>query len=307
MSWVVLAIALVIVLFIVLGYKRDGNVLRWKTKSKQLIALLGLVVVVFGCFSSVPTGHTGIVTTFGKVEENTFEAGVNLKSPVQKVILMDNRNQKATINLVCFSSDIQEVSIVYSLNYQIRKENAQDIYRTIGSNYFDTVISPRIQESVKVVVAKYKAETLVSDRSKLSAEIQADLTETLSRFNIEVISTSVEDMDFTDAFTTAVEAKQVAEQNKLKAITEQEQKVLEAEAAARQKVIAAQADAETAKIAADASRYAKEQEAEGNRKLQESITDELIRYKEIEKWDGKLPEIYGGSDGVLPIIDNRNQ
>jgi len=307
MSWILLSIAVTAVLFIALGYEKSAQGFRWKAKGKQLISLLGLIIVGFGCFSSVPTGHTGIVTTFGKVEEKTFEAGVNFKSPVQKVILMDNRNQKATIDLVCFSSDIQEVSIVYSLNYQIRKENAQDIYRTIGSNYFDTVISPRIQESVKVIVAKYKAETLVSDRSKLSAEIQTNLTETLSRFNIEVISTSVEDMDFTDAFTTAVEAKQVAEQNKLKAITEQEQKVLEAEAAAKQKVIAAQTDAETAKIAADAARYAKEQEAEGNRKLQESLTDELIRYKEIEKWDGKLPEIYGGADGVLPIIDNRNQ
>ncbi|HNX14904.1 MAG TPA: SPFH domain-containing protein [Oscillospiraceae bacterium] len=307
MSWIFLAIAVTVILFIALGYERDAQVLRWRGKRKQLISLFGLLLVVFGCFSSVPTGHTGIVTTFGKVEQNTFEAGVNFKSPVQKVILMDNRNQKATVNLVCFSSDIQEVSIVYSLNYQIRKENAQDIYRTIGSNYFDTVISPRIQESVKVIVAKYKAETLVSERSKLSAEIQANLTETLSKFNIEVISTSVEDMDFTEAFTTAVEAKQVAEQNKLKAITEQEQKVLEAEAAAKQKVIAAQADAETAKIAADAGRYAKEQEAEGNRKLQESITDELIRYKQAERWDGKLPEIYGGDDGVLPIIDNRIQ
>ena len=307
MSWIIMAIAAVIVLFVALGYEKDGSILRWKAKSRQWISLLGLLLVIFGCFSSVPTGHTGIVTTFGKVEENTFEAGVNLKSPVQKVILMDNRNQKATIELACFSSDIQEVSIVYSLNYQIRKENAQIIYRTIGSNYFDTVISPRIQESVKVIVAKFKAETLVSERSKFSAEIQANLTEALSKFNIEVISTSVEDMDFTEAFTTAVEAKQVAEQNKLKAITEQEQKVLEAEAAAKQKVIAATADAETAKIAADAGRYAKEQEAEGNRKLQESITDELIRYKETEKWDGKLPEIYGGADGVLPIIDNRNQ
>jgi regulator of protease activity HflC (stomatin/prohibitin superfamily) len=40
-------------------------------------------------------------------------------------------------------------------------------------------------------------------------------------------------MDFTDAFTNAVEAKQVAQQNKLKAETEAEQKVIEAEAAAK--------------------------------------------------------------------------
>ena len=52
--------------------------------------------------------------------------------------------------------------------------------------------------------------------------------------------------DFTDAFTNAVEAKQVAAQNKLKAQTEQEQATMEEEARAKRAIITANAEAEQA-------------------------------------------------------------
>ena len=43
------------------------------------------------------------------------------------------------------------------------------------------------------------------------------LPASLAAYNIELVGASIENMDFTDAFTDAVEAKQVAEQNKLRA------------------------------------------------------------------------------------------
>ena len=145
---------------------------------------------------------------------------------------MDNRIQKQTINLSCFSSDIQEVTMVYTINYQINKENAQNIYKTIGTDYYNTVIVPCITESTKIVAAKYSAEDLISERTSLADAIEIELAEKLTAYNIELVSTSIEDMDFSDAFTDAVEAKQVAQQNKLRAETEAEKAKIEAEAAA---------------------------------------------------------------------------
>ena len=242
------------------NYKRDGNGNRIQktTRPFKKFAVLAMVVGILlailltwlGCIASVPTGHTGVVTTFGKVEDKTFDAGFNMKAPWQKVVTMDNRVQKANTTLACFSSDIQEVTIAYTLNYQIDKANAQEIYRSVGTAYYDTVVVPNIAEAVKVVTAQYTAERLVSSRAELAAAIDAVLSENLAKYNIQVVSTAIEDMDFTDAFTNAVEAKQVAAQNKLQAEIEQAQKVMEQQAAAEMAVIQANAAAETAKIQA---------------------------------------------------------
>lgn len=281
-------------LFVGLGFVR-GTRVTWKLNAKQLLSVLGVAVIALSCYVSVPTGHTGVVTTFGSVEDYTLEAGMHFKLPWQEVIKMDNRVQKNTQDLSCFSSDIQEVSMTYTVNYQISKLDAMTIYKTIGTGYFDTVIAPCITESVKIVTAKYSAEALVSSRSLMAEEIERVLEQKLRAYNIELVGTSIENMDFTDAFTDAVEAKQVAEQNKLRAQTEAEQKVLEAKAAAEIKKVEADAEAYELKTRAEA-------EAEANRKISQSLTQKLIAYTYAQRWDGKLPTLMTG-DGSLPMLD----
>ncbi len=278
------------------------------------IALVGgIFFMACDCITTIPTGHTGIVTTFGRVEDYTYEAGVHTKAPWQQVVKMDNRIQKASVEMFCFSSDIQEVSTVYTINYQIEKANAQTIYRTIGKDYYTTIILPRIEESVKSMIAKYNAESLIASREQLSVEIREDLTAKLAAYNVEVIDASIENLDFSDAFTNAVEAKQVAAQEKLKAEIQQEQANIEAKAAAERAVIAAQAEAEkavieaeaqaeAAKKEADAKAYAGEKEAEANKKISESLTEELIEYKTVEQWNGELPTYMGG-EGTVPVLN----
>ena len=321
MFWVLASIVVVLVLFVALGYSKSG----WKLRGRQLIALLGFVVVLGGMVATVPTGHTGILTTFGKVEDKTLEAGMHIKSPFQEIVCMDNRTQVAHLELSAFSSDIQEVLVSYSMNYQIEKSNAQKIYKEIGVDYYNTVMAPRIQEVVKSVIAKYTAEDLIESREALSVQITNSLIEQLGAYNIVVVSTAVEDIDFSDAFTASVEDKVVAEQALLKAQTEQAQKTMEEEKAAeREKIkaaadaevkeIQAAADAEVAKIkaaaeaeaqklAADAAKYAGEKEAEANKALAESLTEALIKYYEALGWDGKLPEtVVSGTDTILPVL-----
>lgn len=321
MFWIIASIVVVLALFVALGYSKKG----WKVCPKQVLALFGFVVILGGMIATVPTGHTGILTTFGRVEDKTLEAGMHFKSPFQEIVCMDNRTQVAHLELSAFSSDIQEVLVSYSMNYQIEKANAQKIYKEIGVDYYNTVMAPRIQEVVKTVIAKYTAEDLIESRDALSTQITDALVEQLGAYNIVVVSTSVEDIDFSDAFTASVEDKVVAEQALLKAQTEQAQKTMEEEKAAeREKIkaaadaevkeIQAAADAEVAKIkaaaeaeaqklAADAAKYAGEKEAEANKALAESITEALIKYYEALGWDGKLPEtVVSGTDTVLPVL-----
>lgn len=312
MVYVVLALITAAVLFFVLGI---SGIRSWRLRRRQWVAALGALWLLLGTFAVVPTGHTGILTTFGKVEDTTLEAGLHFKLPIQEVVVMDNRTQKSVVELSCFSSDIQEVTVKYSINYQIQKTDAQNIYKTIGVNYYDVVMQPRIEVAVRSVIAKYTAETLIENRDTLSSQITDILLDELAAYNIDVVNTAIEDMDFSDVFTQAVEAKQVAQQEKLKAETEQEQKTMEEQAAADRQVIAAtaeaevaqiqaQADAEVLKIQADAAEYAGQRDAAVNKALAESLDDVLLEYYAIKQWDGKMPEYLAGADesGILSLI-----
>lgn len=315
MVFLIIGIIVTIIAFVVLGF--DFIEETWGFKPRMILSLFGLLLCLIGCIKTVPTGSTGIVTTFGKIEDITLDAGIHFMSPWKKVINMDNRTQKQSIEMQCFSSDIQEVNVIYTVNYQINKSNAQEIYRTIGTEYFDKIVMPKTLESVKSVFAKYTAENLIASRASLSKEIETILMPDLANQNIQITSTSIENIDFTDAFTNAVEAKQVAEQNKLKAQTEQAQATLEAEAAAERQVIkaqadadaaivAAKADAEVAQISADSSLYQGEKEATILQRVGEQLEryPNLTKYKYYEKWDGKLPEtMLGDSDVILDLTD----
>lgn len=302
---------------------------------------LAAIFFVTSIVCSVPTGYTGIVTTFGKVEDQTLDAGIHIIAPWQEVVDMDNRVQKETVSMEGFSSDIQEVKIIYTVNYQIRKVDAMTIYRTIGKNYCELVVRPSISEAVKIAVAKFTAENLIANRSDLAKNIEEILSGGLDGYNIIVVSTAIENMDFSDAFTNAVEAKQVAAQNKLQAQIEQEQKTMEAQQAAeRAKIeasaeaevvkIKAQADMEVAKIGADSAEYQGKKDgavilqllcaingyhiaedgitildADGNKvnvAQMNEASKNLLQYYYIMNWDGKLPDTYLGDNDCSSII-----
>ena len=280
------------------------------------IVIIFIFILLISCFTSVPAGFTGVPVTFGKVADYTMDSGFHVKAPWTQVVKMDNRIQKHTVEMSAFSKDIQETQVVYTINYQISKNDAMTIYRTIGKEYFDTVIAPNISEAVKTATAHYTAESLVNNRDKLAAEIEDILKQLLDQYNIIVVGTAIEDLDFTDAFTNAVEAKQVAQQNKLRATTEQEQATMEEEKKAERAIIAANADAEMAKIAAqadlevvkiqaDAALYAGEREANMNQRIAEALSDELINYYWIKQWNGELPSTMLGSDtNIMLTLDN---
>ena len=271
------------------------------------IAAVVLLVVFVTCTATVETGYTGIVTTFGKVEDVTLEAGLHFKSPFQRIIAMDNREQKTSFTTEAFSSDIQQVDITGSINYAINKSTAMNLFKEVGTDYFNKLVYPRMLEITKGVFSKYSAENLVANREKLSQDIRDGLYDELKDYGINVISLSIENLDFTDAFTDAVEAKQVAAQRKLQAEIEQAQMTMETQQQAERQRINAEAAANVAKINADADAYAtkvrSEAEAEANKMIAESLTENLIRFNEVKNWDGKLPTYMAGEGTTtVPVL-----
>lgn len=259
-----------------------------KGENESLSLAIGMAIIVIisifmSCFSRVNTGHTGILISFGKVQPQTYEAGIHFRKPWENMIQMDNRVQKDTVDMMAFSKDTQEVKVTYTLNYQINKESASNLYKTVGRDYFTVLISPAVLESVKTQTAKFTADQLIADRNDFAQATEEDLKRKLKEFNVDLVATNIEDIDFSDAYTNAVEQKQVALQEKLKAEQEAEKK----------------------KVEADANAYVKIKEAEGEAKAnelrQKSLTSELIEYEKIQKWNGILPQVSGESNPIINL------
>lgn len=275
-----------------------------------VIVAVGLVVDLisptYGFFAKVDSGYVGIVTHFGKIQDRVLPAGFHLTGYFEQVHPINVRTQIKNAQVIAFSSDIQQVELLVSINYNVTPEAANTLYKTISGDYYSTLIAPRINENVKVVVSNYTAESLIASRELLSAEVLKLMQGNLEPYGITATAISIENIDFTDAFENAVEAKQVATQEAQKAKTQQEQQTMEAQQAANRKMIAAEAEANVMRTEADAKAYEirvrAEAEAEANQKIAASVTEVLIDYVQAQNWDGKLPGTYVGSDGVMPII-----
>lgn len=258
-----------------------------------LVLLIAAAVVIGSAMTIVPAGHTGVVVTLGKVSDQILNEGLHFKLPfAQQVVVMNNKIQKTEINSNSVSRDLQTVSSGVAINYHVTQSASAQIYKTIGEQYADTVLQPAIQEAVKAVTAQYTAEELITKRSAVGDEISETLSKKVSEYGIVIDKFNIVNFDFSEEFNAAIEQKQVAEQNKLRAETEKEQQIIEAEAEAEKKVIAAQAEA-------DAIRQKAEAEAEANRKLNESLSQNVLQYQQIEKWDGQYPNVVSSDSSIL--------
>ena len=300
-------IALIVFIFgIVFASMMDDASAGQRSFIRGICTVAAVIIIMVSCTTYIPTGYTGIVTTFGKVHDTTLDAGISFKAPWDDVIRMDNREQRVKFELEAFSKDIQEVQIVGSVNLNIDKATAMNLYREVGTDYLNILVAPRVQEDVKAIVSKYTAEELISNRNSLSDSMCELLRDDLKVNGINVVAVSIENIDFTDAFTNAVEAKQVATQEKQRAKTQQEQQTMEAQQEAERKKIAAEAAAEVQRIQADAAAYEiqvkADAEAEANEKIAMTITSELIDYTQAQNWNGQLPATFVGSNDVIPVI-----
>ena len=271
-----------------------------------ILLFIDLAMPQYGFFAKVNAGYVGIREYFGKVPDEPLQPGFHITRFFEHVHPVDVRTQRNTYKMEAFSSDIQQVIVTVAVNSNVSSESAGTLYKTVGMNYLTTLMEPRLLENVKVVISQYTAESLIAQREALSKQVLELMQQDLKSYGIVISNISVENIDFTDAFESSVEAKQVATQEKQRAKTIQEQQTMEAQQAAERQKIAAQAEAEVAKTKADAEAYAvrakAEAEAEANKKINESLTRDLIDYTQVQTWDGKLPTFVGG-DSSIPIFN----
>ena len=257
---------------------------------------LVLVIVLASSFVVVPAGHSGVVLTLGRVSDNVMTEGFHFKIPfVQQVENVSNKIQKNEVEAAAVSKDLQTVSSNVAVNYRVSNASSASIYQNIGRAYEDVVLLPAVQESMKSVSAKYTAEELITKREAVSQEIKDTLESKVNEYGIIIEKFNIVNFDFSAEFNAAIEAKQVAEQNLLKTKTEQEQALVIAKTEAEKKVLEAEAQAEAIRVQAEA-------QAEANRLLTASLSETLVEYEKVQKWDGKLPVVSDGN-AIVDIGD----
>lgn len=263
-----------------------------ETKTKIIIgSIIGVVVIgmiiLIESITTVPTGYVGVKTRFGQVQDDVIQEGFNLKAPfIESIVKIDCRTQKYEIATEASSKDLQKISnLKVVVNYNVDKNNANNLYKEVGKDYQTVLIEPAILESIKQGISQYTAEETITKRSEVADIILNLLKNKLENKGATVTALNITDLNFSEEFDRAVEQKQIVEQETQKAQYELEKAKVENE----KKIENAKADAEVMK------------------QQNEQITDNYLKLKEIEnkqkaidKWNGQLPTT---TSDAIPFIN----
>ncbi|MCZ8115634.1 SPFH domain-containing protein [Silanimonas sp.] len=281
-----------------------------------------LLLWMLAPFAVVPSGHRGVLLSFGKAGEEALGEGLNFRIPImQSVYAMPVMIERSETESEAASKDLQRVTTTVVLNFHVDPKQVVTVYRSLGMfpNIEPRIIDPSVQEAMKAVTARYTAEQLVTRREDVAQAIRGEVAERIARHGIVVDEFSITNFKFSDAFDAAIEAKTVAEQQKLKAErdlerikVEAEQTIAQARATAESQRLTAEAEAEglrlRRKAEADSALLAAQAQAEGLRLQRESVTPQLIELRRveaqmraIEKWDGVMPRVTAGATPFLSV------
>ncbi len=264
------------------------NVKDLKEKQKIIIGVIILIVILLfiSSFRTIKSGEVGIKVRFGKVINTHMNEGVNFKIPlIESIVKMNVRVQKIEVDTNSASKDLQDVNMKLAVNYQIDKDKAVSLYKTVGTDYEKVILEPAIQESIKAITSKYTAEQLITTRSEVSDQCMEELSSKVKKYGLSISDFNITDFNFSEEFNKAIEEKQVAEQKVLTAKQELEKERIEAE----KKIVAAEA------------------EKKANDLKSGSLTDNIIKEKFIEKWNGELPKVTSSNSifDITSIIDEK--
>ncbi len=257
----------------------------------KLIALgfvtFALLVLASAGSYVVEPGTRGLKVTLGKTSENFLPEGFGFKAPfVTSIVYVNVRQRTQSVKADCFSSDLQQVKIDLRVLYRVPEAAVVQIYREFAGDPFDSLIAPRVQEAIKEVTALLTAEQIVKSREEIKKKALTSAAQKIGTLLV-VEDIVVRDIVLSNELEKAIEAKMVAEQQANQARFTQLQSQVEAETA----VISAKGEAEAIRVRGEAL----------------SQSPAFLRWKIVEKWNGRSPMVVpGGADAseaslLLPI------
>jgi regulator of protease activity HflC (stomatin/prohibitin superfamily) len=256
-------------------------IVRQETRRRILrlsvVIVLLLLLIITKPFVIVRAGEVGVIYSFGSII-GQVEEGFHLIAPWQFVTHTNIRVQRAVLDrLQSFSQETQDVFVRASLNFQVSPKAVQNLFRTVGPDYYHVLIEPRVAQNFKDETVKYRSVDIAPNRENIRQAVRAKLEKELSPYSIHIVDLLLDNVDFSQEFKRSIENKQIATQKAL----EEEQLVAAERFKAQQRVEAEKGEGE-AKLARA------EKEALANQKLAASLTPLLVQQSMIDKLSAKI-------------------
>jgi len=260
---------------------KQNEMNRTKTILWCVLGLLALVVLS-STFYTVKSTERGVLSTFGKMSDSVINDGLHMKLPfVQKVKKVNIQQKKFDGQENSYTRDVQTSVVDYTINYDLVQENVSQLMKNVGDDYHNRIVVPYIRSAMKEAFGNFAATQIVENRDAVRRNIEEVLRQTLDNRYFTNIQFQLVDIDFDDAFETAIKEKQVAEQAALKA----KNVTIQVEEKAKQTKIAAEAEAEAMRIKANSL----------------ANNPKLVEYEAVQKWNGTLPTYMMGNS--IPFIN----
>ena len=273
---------------------------KQQKKFSCVSVIAGLIIFILSSsFVIIPTGFSGVRTTFGQISSQSVHNGFNWKIPfVQSIQKVNNKQQDVTFSDKIWSETNQRTAIYYEnivVTYQINPEKSAWIYANV-SDYDKSLVSSNLVSSAVKSSSKSLNDTDATNRSIIEPlcmkNLQKSLDEKYGSNIVFINKVIINNADFDDSYNQAIAAKQNAQLEAEKQAIENDKAVKKAAADAEVKRTAAQADADAKLVKAEA-------EAKANELLEKSLTEQILQEAWINKWDGKVPEYVAGDSGSV--------
>lgn len=284
-----------------------------------ILAVILILVIICAviCLEKIPAGYVGVVYNMnGGVDGEILSQGWHIVSPTKKVttysigleqsylVAGDKGDSKKDESFKCPTSDGKSVSVELEFSYRFDEARVAETFVAFkgknGETIKDTFIKPKVSAWTQEITALYPVTDIFGDkRTEINAHLDEYLREKFDQYGILIDTVNFTNIDVDPETAAAIQKKVNAQQElELANIEAQTAKIQAekdkqvAEIAAETKVVEANAEAEAVKIAAEA-------EADANRKIAQSLTDELIQYTYAQSWDGQLPRITNGGATII--------
>jgi len=271
------------------------------------VALI-LLIVFFGSWYTVDETERGVLLRNGALV-GVVDPGLSFKTPfIETVKLISTQSQvSAYENLQAYSKDQQSAQLKVSVSWHVAPSDVAKVYTQFKDieGIRDRLISRQVPTQVENVFGQFNAVAAVQNRVQLVSDISAAIKAAIAG-PVIIDSVQVENIDFSDAYEKAIEARMAAEVQ----VKTREQQLATEQVQAQIRVTQAQAEADAqlaqAKADAQATELRGRAEAEAIKARAQALASNqnLVELTKAERWNGVLPTTVLPS-GSLPFIDAR--
>ena len=193
------------------------NFSGFRSKFLRLLAAVLVLFLFFASVVSIPTGHVGVLTLFGKVTGEVLPEGIHLINPLKSVQKLSIQTQSVKESANTPSNEGLMLALDTSLLFHLDKSKAAEVFQKVGANYPEKIVEPTLRSAVRAATSAHTANSLYTNGRELVQQgIQDELTTMLAPRGIVIENVLLRDVQLPPLLKSSIEAKQQAEQDALR-------------------------------------------------------------------------------------------